>query len=124
MSDRKFGLVFATALAVLTGILWLIFGILFRGLLIAAAIFAVLAAISPGILLPINRIWMAFAGRIGALNNFLILGLVYYIAIFPVGLLMRLIGRDPMQRKIDPNAQTYLTPVERQTDPDTLGDIF
>jgi hypothetical protein len=124
MSDRKFGLVFATALAVLTGILWLIFGILFRGLLIAASIFAVLAAISPGILLPINRIWMAFAGRIGALNNFLILGLVYYIAIFPVGLLMRLIGRDPMQRKIDPNAQTYLTPVERQTDPDTLGDIF
>ena len=124
MSDRKFGLVFAIALTVLCGILWLIFGILFRGLLIAGAVFAVLALLIPISLLPANKIWMAFAVRVGTANNFLILGIVYFLVIVPVGLLMRIIGRDPMHRRIDRNADTYLTPVGRQTDSDTLGDIF
>lgn len=124
MSDRKFGYVFAIALAVLSGILWLIFGILFRGLLIAAAVFAIFALVAPGVLLPFNRMWMAFAGRVGTANNYLILGLVYLLAILPVGLFMRLISRDPMQRKIDRQAETYLSPVGRQTDSDTMRDIF
>ena len=124
MSDRKFGLVFSIALAVLCGVLWLIFGTFFRGLLITSAVFAVLALFVPGSLLPANRIWMAFAAKLGAANNFFILGVVYFFIIVPVGLLMRMIGRDPMHRQIDPTADTYLTPVKRQTDSDTLGDIF
>ena len=124
MNDRKFGFVFAIALTVLCGFLWLIFGTLFRGLLIAAAIFAIFALIAPGALLPFNRIWMAFAGRLGAANNFLILGIVYFLPILPVGLFMRIIGRDLMHRKLDRNAESYLTPVGRQTDSDTMRDIF
>ena len=124
MNDRKFGFVFAIALTVLCGFLWLIFGTLFRGLLIAAAVFAIFALIAPGVLLPFNRIWMAFAGRLGAANNFLILGIVYFLAILPVGLFMRSIGRDLMHRKLDRNAESYLTPVGRQTDSETLRDIF
>lgn len=124
MTDRKFGYVFALALVVLSGFLWLIFGELFRGLLIAAAIFAIFALVAPGVLLPFNRIWMVFAGRLGAANNFLILGVVYLLAILPVGLFMRIIGRDLMHRKIDRNAKSYLTPVGRQTNSDTMRDIF
>jgi hypothetical protein len=124
MSDRKFGFVFAIALTVLCGFLWLIFGEIFRGLLMAAAIFAIFALVAPAVLLPFNRVWMAFAGRLGAANNFLILGIVYCLAILPVGLFMRAIGRDLMHRKIDRNADTYLTPVDRQTDSDTMRDIF
>lgn len=124
MNDRKFGFVFAIALTALCGFLWLIFGALFRGLLIAAAVFAVFALIAPGVLLPFNRIWMAFAGRLGTANNFLILGIVYFLVILPVGLFMRIIGRDLMHRKIDRKAETYLTPVDRQTDSDTMRDIF
>jgi hypothetical protein len=124
MNDRKFGFVFAIALTVLCGFLWLIFGTLFRGLLIATAVFAIFALIAPGVLLPFNRIWMAFAGRLGTANNFLILGIVYFLAILPVGAFMRIIGRDLMHRKIDRNAESYLTPVGRQTDSDTMRDIF
>jgi hypothetical protein len=124
MTDRKFGYTFAIALTVLSGFLWLIFGELFRGLLMAAAVFAFFGLVAPGVLLPFNRIWMAFAGRLGAANNFLILGLVYFLAILPVGLFMRMIGRDLMHRKIDRTADSYLTPVGRQTDPDTMRDIF
>ena len=124
MTDRKFGYVFAIALTVLSGILWLIFGELFRGLLIAAAVFAVCALVAPGVLLPINRIWMMFAGRLGAANNYLILGIVYILVILPIALFMRLIGRDLMHRKLDLDAKTYLTPVGRQTDAESMRDIF
>ena len=124
MTDRKFGYVFAIALAVLAGILWLIFDVLFQGLLIAAAVFVVLSLLAPGLLLPVNRIWTAFAGRLGGLNNYLILGIVYALVIVPVGLFMRLIGRDLMKRKIEPDVKSYLVPVSRQTDAETMRDIF
>jgi len=124
MTDRKFGYVFAIALAVLAGILWLIFDVLFQGLLIAAAVFVVLSLLAPGLLLPVNRIWTVFAGRLGGLNNYLILGIVYVLVIVPVGLFMRLIGRDLMKRKIEPDAKSYLVPVSRQTDAETMRDIF
>ena len=124
MTDRKFGYVFAIALAVLAGILWLIFDVLFQGLLIATAVFAILSLLAPGLLLPVNRIWTVFAGRLGGLNNYLILGIVYVLVIVPVGLFMRLIGRDFMKRKIEPDAKSYLVPVSRQTDAETMRDIF
>lgn len=124
MTDRKFGYVFAIALAVLAGILWLIFDVLFQGLLIATAVFVILSLLAPGLLLPVNRIWTVFAGRLGGLNNYLILGIVYVLVIVPVGLFMRLIGRDLMKRKIEPDAKSYLVPVSRQTDAETMRDIF
>ena len=124
MTDRKFGYVFAIALAVLAGILWLIFDVLFQGLLIATAVFVILSLLAPGLLLPVNRIWTVFAGRLGGLNNYLILGIVYVLLIVPVGLFMRLIGRDLMKRKIEPDAKSYLAPVSRQTDAETMRDIF
>jgi hypothetical protein len=37
---------------------------------------------------------------------------------------MRLIGRDLMKRKIEPDAKSYLVPVSRQTDAETMRDIF
>tara|TARA_R110000787_G_scaffold39882_13_gene99539 strand:+ start:831 stop:1205 length:375 start_codon:yes stop_codon:yes gene_type:complete len=124
MTNRKFGYVFAIALIVLSGILWVLFDVLFRGLIAAAAIFALLSLVAPGLLLPVNRLWMVFAGRLGAINNHLILGIVYVLMIVPVALFMRLIGRDLMQRRIDREASSYFIPVSRQTDAETLHDIF
>ena len=124
MTNRKFGYVFAVALIVLAGILWAIFDVVFRGLIAAAAIFALLSLVAPGLLLPVNRLWMVFAGRLGAVNNHLILGVVYFLMIVPVALFMRLIGRDLMERKIEPDAKSYFVPVSRQTDAETMHDIF
>ena len=124
MTNRKFGYVFAIALIVLAGILWVLFDVLFRGLIAAAAIFALLSLLAPGLLLPVNRLWMVFAGRLGAVNNHLLLGIVYILMIVPVALFMRLIGRDLMQRRIDREAGSYFIPVSRQTDAETMHDIF
>ena len=75
-------------------------------------------------LLPLNRLWAVFAHRLGHVNNYLLLGLFFYVFIVPAGLILRLLGRDPMCRGFDAKAPTYWTPVTRRTDAETLRDMF
>ena len=44
---------------------------------------------------------------IGFVVSHLILGLVYFLLITPIGLLMRLLGRDPLQRRFEPKRTSY-----------------
>lgn len=44
---------------------------------------------------------------IGFVVSHLILAVVYYLVFTPVGLLMRVLGYDPMQRNFEPEAGTY-----------------
>lgn len=43
-----------------------------------------------------------------------ILALVYYLVLFPIGLILRLKGYDPMHRRFDRSAKSYWTPRERE----------
>lgn len=51
--------------------------------------------------------WMEAAAPIGWTITRLILGAVYYLVLTPIGLLMRLFGKDPMNRNLDRTAATY-----------------
>jgi len=51
--------------------------------------------------------WMSAAMPIGWTISQLLLGAVYYVVITPIGLIMRVAGRDPMRRRFDPQAKTY-----------------
>jgi hypothetical protein len=44
---------------------------------------------------------------IGFILSHVLLAIVFYLVITPVGLVMRLLGRDPLQRKFNPEASTY-----------------
>jgi hypothetical protein len=123
-SDRAFGLMLAAVFAVVTVAGYLIYEELLFWALAVAGIFLVFAGIAPKLLMPLNRLWSWFAGGLGHINNFLLLGVFYYVVIFPVGLLIRMIGSDPMTRKIDRSATTYLTPVGRQANKDSFDDLF
>ncbi len=47
------------------------------------------------------------AWPIGFVVSHVILAVVYYLVITPIGLIMRLVGYDPMKRRFDPEATTY-----------------
>src|SRR5687767_14031122 len=58
-------------------------------------------------------VYLAFtyaAFPIGFVISHLILAFTYYLVITPIGLLMRLLGRDPMHRAFDRSAPTYWLP--------------
>lgn len=106
---RKFGLI--------TGaILSLLFGFVIPYLLshgypkwpwIVAAILAVLALAAPMSLKHPYRLWMRFGLVMNWINTRLILGLLFFGLFFPMSLLFKLIGKDPMQRKPDKRVSTY-----------------
>jgi hypothetical protein len=62
---------------------------------------------------------MRFGLVMSRITTPLILGLIYFALFVPVGAIMRLSGRDPMRRRIDPRAQTYRVP-SRARSPDSL----
>lgn len=82
----------------------------------AAGVFAFFAAVAPMALLPLYRVWVKFAMALAWLNTRLLLALVFYLVITPIGLCMRLVGYDPLDRKIDKEATTYWKEKERHED--------
>ncbi len=123
-TDRAFGLTMAGALAVLSGIVWYASGQLPTVLSIVATGFLISALATPGLLLPLNRLWQAFAMHLSKVSNLLILGIFFFLVLVPAGLIIRVVGRDPLRRSRAPEAKSYWSPVERQTDADTLADMF
>ena len=51
--------------------------------------------------------WVYAALPIGWTVSHLLLGIIYYIVITPIGLLMRLFGYDPLHRRFDRQAKSY-----------------
>jgi hypothetical protein len=74
------------------------------GLLVIAAL------IAPRCLAPVHRVWMAAADVLGWINTRVLLGVVFYGLITPMGLVRRLFGGDPMRRRLEPGAATYRVP--------------
>jgi len=58
-----------------------------------------LAAAAPGLLAPLYHPWMRLARALGRINAFVLLGLVYYAVLTPIGLLRRLSVPDPLDER-------------------------
>ena len=123
-SDRAFGLTFAAVFTLVFAVTWLAFDARLWWSLATAAVFFAVALTYPLALLPLNRLWGRFAMALGQLNNRLLLGIVFFGLVTPLGMALRLIGKDPRQRRYQPTADSYLTPVTRGTDTATLRDPF
>jgi len=95
---RKFGLTVGIAFGVLGVISWwrghhipvYIFGALSAALILAALVI-------PGQLGPVNRAWMGLAEMISKVTTPIFMGVVFFVVLLPVGILMRLFGRNPIK---------------------------
>ncbi len=106
-SNRSFGLVFA-------GVFFLIglFPLINSGpirwwSLITGGVFGSFALLWPSALALPNRLWFRFGLLLQKATHPLILGILFYGVITPIGLLMRLTGKDFLRLKLDPAASTY-----------------
>jgi hypothetical protein len=72
----------------------------------------------PQIAKPFYLVWYFAACCMGFVMSNLILSVFFWLALTPVALLMRLLGRDPMRRRFDPSAGTYWSEVEKSVDPE------
>ncbi len=58
-------------------------------------------------LAPIHWVWMRLAEILGRINTRLLLSMVFFLLVTPMGMAMRLFGKVPMRRGFDREAETY-----------------
>ena len=113
-SEKNFGIVFG-CVAVIIGCYPLLHGEGVRlWALGAAGIFFFFAFFLPSLLKLPNKLWHKFGMLIGAVIAPLAMAVVYFLTIMPIGLLLRLTGRDPLLKKLDKNEGSYWI---RRTEP-------
>lgn len=113
---RQFGLVLALILAVIFGAvpLWWLDKPPLEPVMIAAAVLLPWSLLLPNALKPLYRLWMVIGEVLGWINTRIILGILFVALFFPVGLLMKLLGKDPMRRRLDGKAASYRNPSNHQ----------
>ncbi len=79
---------------------------IFLAIGIGAALF-VLSRISTGLIKPVYLVLIVVTFPIGWLISHFFMGLFYFGIVTPVALIFKMLGRDPLNRKYDKNAQTY-----------------
>jgi hypothetical protein len=77
---------------------------------VVAALLWAMALMVPRSLGPVFRGWMKLGGVLGWVNTRVLLGLFYFLAITPVALVLKVLGKDAMRRRMDPSATTYRVP--------------
>ena len=109
---RKFGFIMG-------GMFALIFGLIFPWIgdrtkdtwpmwpFFVMAVFWAVAVVAPQILRPVNEIWIKVGNVLGFINSRIILGVMFFAMIFPIGMLLKLFGKDSMNRKLDKKTDTY-----------------
>jgi len=74
---------------------------------VVAGVISLWALTFPASLFILHRPWMKFAEIAGWINTRIILLLLFYVLIVPMGLMMRVFGHDPMRRKFDKSLESY-----------------
>ena len=116
--DRRFGWTVGGVFAVLGGLL------LFRHRTAAGAVAVSLggtlllfAAAAPALLAGPHRAWLALARSLGRVNSAIFLFLTFFLILTPLGVVLRLFGRDELRRR-GPAPPTMWSPYpERNRDP-------
>jgi hypothetical protein len=106
---REFGLLTGAIVAGLFGLFfpWLLERAIPLWPWIVAAVLGGWGLIAPQSLRPVYHGWMKFGLLLSKITTPIILGVVYFGVMLPIGLLMRLRGKDPMARKFDTGAKSY-----------------
>ncbi len=74
---------------------------------VPGALLAAAGLVMPGVLKHVYRGWMWVGHVMGWVNTRIILGILFYGMVTPMGVFMKLTGRDPMRRKLEPDTKTY-----------------
>jgi Saxitoxin biosynthesis operon protein SxtJ len=75
--------------------------------LLLGGLLILLGAIAPQSLKQVHAGWMKVGHVLGAINTKILLGLIYYLLIVPMGLVRRWLGKDSMHRTFNRDVRTY-----------------
>ena len=114
-TNRSFGILFFIVFSIIS--IWPVLsgGELRLWSFIVAIIFLIMGITKSRFLTPFNRAWIKFGELLGVIISPLIMGLVYFLVVLPIGILMRAFGKDLLSLKFNKNIKTYWNKKEAKT---------
>ena len=76
--------------------------------LIISLIFLILGLLKSKILTPLNRLWFKFGIFLGKIVSPLVMGVIFFFVVTPTGLIMRILGKDPLNLKYNLNKSYWI----------------
>ena len=106
-TNRSFGMVFF-AFFLIVGLWPLINNETIRvWSIVISLIFLLLGLLNSKLLTPLNKIWFKFGIFLGSIIAPIAMGFVFFIVITPIGIFMRLLGKDILKKKYNKKEKSY-----------------
>ncbi len=106
-SNRNFALVFFVVFLIV-GLWPLTFGNPIRiWSTVISLVFLILGLMNSKLLTPLNKLWFKFGMILGAIVSPIVMAAVFFLVVTPIGLIMRVMGKDLLEKKYNKKKQTY-----------------
>jgi len=100
-SNRSFGIVFFVVFLLIALYPLLKESDLRIWSLLISLIFLALGLLNSNLLTPLNKLWFKFGLFLGKIISPLIMGLIFFAVVTPIGILMRILGKDLLNLKFN-----------------------
>ena len=107
-SNRSFGIVFFVVFALIAFYPLINHGDIRIWSLIVSLIFLVLGLLNSKILNPLNKLWFKFGIFLGKIVSPLVMGIIFFFVVTPIGFLMRLLKKDLLNLKFNDNKSYWI----------------
>ena len=121
-SERSFGITFSIVFLAIGGYIFWKSGEVVWWLVAAAAVLLMITLIYPRLLAMPNALWFKFGMLLGRFIAPIVMALVYITTFIPMGLYIRLTGKDLMSTRLDPDTDSYW--IKRETQPHPMKNQF
>ena len=121
-SNRSFGLLFFVVFLIVS--LWPLTheGSIRIWSVIISAVFLILGLINSKLLTPLNLLWFKFGMILGAIVSPIVMGIVFFLVVTPIGLALSIMGKDLLNKKYNKKKETYW--IKRETPIGTMKRQF
>ena len=106
-TNRSFGLVFFVVFFIIA--LWPLTndGSIIMWSIVVSLIFLILGLINSKILTPLNKLWFKFGIFLGSIIAPIVMGIVFFLVVTPIGLIMKTLKKDLLNIKYNNKIKTY-----------------
>ncbi|WP_440690258.1 SxtJ family membrane protein [Candidatus Pelagibacter sp. HIMB1782] len=111
-SNRSFGIVFFVVFLIIATYPLINGDELRLWSLIISIIFLFLGLINSKILNPFNKLWFKFGIFLGKIISPLVMGIIFFLVVTPIGLLMRLLNKDLLNLRFNNNGSYWIEKTE------------
>ena len=114
-SNRSFGIVFFTVFLIIATYPLINNGEIRIWSLILSLVFLILGLLNSKILYPLNKIWFKFGLLLGKLVSPLIMAIIFFLVVTPIGLLMRILNKDLLNLKFNKSKSYWIKKNEQKS---------